>query len=212
VRFDLGDLILDDGTRQLLRGEEELHLSPKAFDFLALLVRERPRVVTKIEMHQRLWAGVFVSDASVAMVASEARAALGESARAPRRIRTVHGHGYAFQGDVRPVVSGTAPALSHWLVVDGRILPLREGDNIVGREPGVDVWIDGPNVSRRHACLRVTPANVTLEDLSSKNGTFVGDTRVTASVVVANGDAVRFGSTPSVYRQSADPTVGEGET
>ena len=201
MRFDLRDLILDDGSRQLLRGAEELRLSPKAFDFLALLVKERPRVVTKTELHQKLWAGVFVSDASVAMVASEVRAALGESARAPRRIRTAHGHGYAFQGEVRADASSAA-ATSHWLVAGGRVLPLRDGDNIVGREPGVDVWIDAPSVSRRHACVRVTCAGVTVEDLGSKNGTFVGDNRVTAPTAVNDGDDVRFGSSATVCRQS----------
>jgi DNA-binding winged helix-turn-helix (wHTH) protein len=207
VQFDLGDLLLDSSTRQLLRGDDELKLSPKAFDFLALLISERPRVVTKAELHERLWAGVFVSDASVAMVASEVRSALGESARAPRRIRTSHGHGYAFQGDVRLDASDSPSATSHWLMIGERVAPLREGDNIVGRDPGVDVWIDSPNASRRHARLRVTGATVTVEDLGSKNGTFIGEIKVTAAVSVGDGEALLFGSTSSVYRQSSAMTT-----
>ena len=207
MRFDLGDVILDSSTRQLLRGDEELKLSPKAFDFLALLISERPRVVTKTELHQRLWAGVFVSDASVAMVASEARAALGESARAPRRIRTSHGHGYAFQGDVAASTQDSLSATIHWLLIGERVAPLREGDNIVGRDPGVDVWIDSPNVSRRHARLRVAGRTVTVEDLGSKNGTLIRNTPVHAAVSVADGDTLQFGSTLSVYRQSSAMTI-----
>lgn len=208
MRFDLGDLILDNSTRQLLRGVEELRLSPKAFDFLALLIKERPRVVTKADLHQRIWAGVFVSDASLAMVASEVRAALGESARAPRRIRTSHGHGYAFTGDVKPDPSAPSSAASHWLIVAERVLPLRQGDNTVGREPGVDVWIDDPAISRRHARVRVSGATVTIEDLGSKNGTFVGEQKVSVATPIGNGDALRFGSAPALYRQSAEPTIG----
>lgn len=204
MRFDLGDLVLDLGTRQLLRKSKEVRLSPKAFDFLALLVRERPRVVTKSELHQQIWSGVFVSDASIAMVASEVRAVLGESARAPKRIRTSHGHGYAFQGEVR---SSDLDAPSYWLIVGERVLPLHEGDNIVGREPDVDVRIDGPSVSRRHARLRISGAEVTVEDLGSTNGTFVGNRRISDVVALKNGDEVRFGSIGAVCQRSADPTV-----
>jgi DNA-binding winged helix-turn-helix (wHTH) protein len=204
VRFDLGDLVLDDGLRQLLKDGAEVRLSPKAFDFLALLVRERPRVVTKSELHQRIWSGVFVSDASIAMVASEVRAALGESARDPKRIRTSHGHGYAFQGDVKP--SGD-DAPSHWLIVGERVLPLHQGDNIVGREPDVDVRIDAPSVSRRHARLRINGAEVTVEDLGSTNGTFVGLRKIGEVVAIRNGDEIRFGSIPAVCQRSADPTL-----
>jgi len=204
VRFDLGDLVLDVGLRQLLRDGTEVRLSPKAFDFLALLVRERPRVVTKGELHQHIWAGVFVSDASIAMVASEVRNALGESARAPVRIRTSHGHGYAFQGEVK---ASDAEAPSHWLIAGERVFPLHQGDNIVGREPDVDVRIDGPSVSRRHARLRVIGDEVTIEDLGSTNGTFVGPRRISEIVPLKNGDEIRFGSIVAVCQRSADPTV-----
>ena len=207
MRFDLGDLVLDDGTRQLLRGTDELRLSPKAFDFLALLLRERPNVVTKAQLHERIWAGVFVSDASIAMVASEVRAALGESARAQRRIRTAHGHGYAFAGSVKLDPSLAAGAADHWLVVSDRLHALRQGDNIVGREPGVDVWIDAPSVSRRHACLGVNGADATVDDLASKNGTFASNQRVVGQTPLTNGTEVRFGSAVAVYRRSADKTT-----
>jgi pSer/pThr/pTyr-binding forkhead associated (FHA) protein len=87
-------------------------------------------------------------------------------------------------------------------VVGERTLLLREGDNIVGREPGVDVWIDAPSVSRRHACVRVSGAGVTVEDLGSKNGTFVGDEPVTGATPVANGGEIRFGSARAICRQT----------
>jgi DNA-binding winged helix-turn-helix (wHTH) protein len=204
VRFDLGDLVLDVGLRQLLKDGTEVKLSPKAFDCLAVLVRERPRVVTTAELHQQIWSGVFVSDASIAMVASEVRAALGETARDPKRIRTSHGHGYAFQGDVKPSDFG---APSHWLIVGERVFPLRQGDNIVGREPDVDVRVDSPSVSRRHARLRITGADVTVEDLGRTYGTIVGQRRITEITPLKNGDEVRFGSILAVCQRSADSTV-----
>jgi len=208
MQFDLGDLILDVDTRQLRRGTEDLRLSPKAFDFLTLLVQARPRVVTKAELHEKIWAGVFVSDASIAMVASEVRAALGESARTPQRIRTVHGHGYTFQGTVTALShAGTAPR--YWLVSDDRVWPLRDGDNIVGRDLDVELRMDNPGVSRRHARLHLSDTGLTIEDLGSKNGTFVGDTPITTVTPIADGDRLRFGSTVVVCRLAADPTQTE---
>ena len=63
VRF--GPFTLDSDRRQLTHSERgELHLTPKAFDLLALLVAEAPRVVRKGELHERLWPGTFVSDAA----------------------------------------------------------------------------------------------------------------------------------------------------
>jgi DNA-binding winged helix-turn-helix (wHTH) protein len=206
--FDLGDLTLDVDTRQLRRGTEDLRLSPKAFDFLTLLVQAHPRVVTKTELHEKIWAGVFVSDASIAMVASEVRAALGESARAPQRIRTVHGHGYTFQGTVAALSrEGTSPR--YWLVSDDRVWPLRDGDNIVGRDLGVELRMDNPGVSRRHARLHLSDTGLTIEDLGSKNGTFVGDTPVSAITPIADGDQLRFGSTVVVCRLAGGPTQTE---
>ncbi len=204
MRFDLGDLVLDVDTRQLLRNSKAVHLSPKAFDFLALLIRERPRVVTRAELHQQIWPGVFVSDASVAMVASEVRAVLGESARAPRRIRTSRGRGYAFQGEAR---TPAFDAPGYWLIVGERVLPLRDGVNIVGREADSDVRIDGPSVSRHHARIRVSDAGLTVEDLGSMNGTFVGKRRIGDAVAIDNGDEIRFGSILAVCQRSADPTA-----
>jgi pSer/pThr/pTyr-binding forkhead associated (FHA) protein len=65
--------------------------------------------------------------------------------------------------------------------------------HVVGRDPDADVRVDGTTVSRHHARLVVTAAEVVLEDLASKNGIYLGDQRVTATVPLADGDAVRFG-------------------
>jgi pSer/pThr/pTyr-binding forkhead associated (FHA) protein len=68
------------------------------------------------------------------------------------------------------------------------------GEHVIGRDPDVDVRLDASTVSRRHARLVVTADAVTIEDFESKNGTFRGDTRVTAPVQLADGDAIHIGS------------------
>ena len=57
-------------------GDTSIHLTPKGFDLLALLVSEAPRVVPKAELHQRMWPGTFVSDATLVGLVKEVRRAL----------------------------------------------------------------------------------------------------------------------------------------
>jgi len=150
------------------------------------------------------------------------RAALGESAKEPRAVRTVHRRGYAFQAAAQELADGETAAAgtgtgeadtSCWLVWSSGQVPLLSGENVVGRDPHARVWIDAPSVSRRHACIRVEGARVTIEDLGSKNGTRVGDAPVTAATSIADGAALRFGSVPAEFRaRSADPTRTEGRS
>jgi DNA-binding winged helix-turn-helix (wHTH) protein len=216
VRFQFGEFIVDDDARQLARAGTAVHLSPKAFDLLAALVRERPRVLSKEDLHSLLWPDSYVSDASLAMLVAELRAALGESAREPRYVRTVHRHGYAFQGEARELAGATPPHESphgFWLVTSSGQIPLLQGDNIVGRDPGSRVWLDSSSVSRRHARIRVEGGRAVLEDLDSKNGTRIGDTRVIAATPLTDGDTVKFGSIEVTFRTwAAEPTRTEGDT
>ena len=73
----VGTLMFDSSTRQVV-GENgaAVHLTRKAFDLLTLLIAEAPRVVHKSEIHERLWPGVFVTDATVVGLVKELRRAL----------------------------------------------------------------------------------------------------------------------------------------
>ena len=95
-----GPFTLDNESRQLLSGEalQPVHLSPKAYELLRVLVDTRPRAVAKRELHERLWPSTFVSEATLASLVAELRDALGERGREAHFIRTVHGFGYAFSG------------------------------------------------------------------------------------------------------------------
>jgi DNA-binding winged helix-turn-helix (wHTH) protein len=205
---------MDEEARQLLRAGLAVRVSPKAFDLLAALIRERPRVLAKEDLHQELWPDTYVSDASLAMVVAELRAALGESARAPQYVRTVHRHGYAFQGEAHALAptpsAGAVGSITYWLATSSGRVPLLAGENLVGRDPHGRVWLDSPSVSRRHARLLVAGDRVTVEDLNSKNGTQVGERTVTSPAVLADGDEVRFGSVVVTFRAlSVDPTRTE---
>ena len=191
---------LDPAARELRREGQLIRTSPKAFDLLLLLVTERPRVVPKSEILDKVWNGVFIADTTLAGVIAELRNALGDDAREPRFIRTAHRVGYAFCGDVQTPPSPSAPAGSYRLIMDGQQLQLRAGDNVIGRERSAAIWVDHPSISRRHAVIVVAASDVTVEDLGSKNGTFVRGNRIESAVRVADGDDIRFGNVPAIFR------------
>jgi DNA-binding winged helix-turn-helix (wHTH) protein len=204
IRF--GDYVLDLGTRELWRGAETVHLTKKAFELLTFLVEERPRVVGKVALQERLWPKTFVSEANLAILVAEIRAALGDTARKPTFIRTVHGVGYAFcreaSGDGAPVAP--VATSSCWLVSKSRQFPLHEGENVIGRDPAGEVWLDIRGVSRRHARLVVHGSEATLEDLGSKNGTWVDNQRLLSLHALADGDEIRLGTVKMAFRVWSD--------
>src|SRR6476659_8440801 len=84
VIVSFGHFVLDGSRRQLLRGDEPVHLSPKAFELLSLLVSDRPRAIAKAEIHERIWTTTFVSESTLATLIAEIRTALGDDGRWPR--------------------------------------------------------------------------------------------------------------------------------
>ena len=203
MRVQFGRFTIDESTRQLLRNGREVHLSPKAFDLLMALLEARPRALSKTELHARLWPDTFVSEANLAMLVAEIRSAIGDDARAPQFVRTVQRHGYAFHGkaaDVVPAEPSTASAVKHWLLAPLRQIPLTAGENVVGRDPAVQVWLDSTSVSRRHARIVIAGERVTVQDLKSKNGTRVKGRPAENPVPLTDGDEISFGSITVTFR------------
>ena len=191
-----GAFALDFARRRLSRGASIIHVTPKAFDLLHFLVDEAPRVIEKRELHERLWQGTFVSDATLVGLVKELRRALDDRDPNVPIIRTAHRVGYAFCPDVvRGAQTSPAPP-SHWLVLHGRRAALQEGENVIGRNPASDVCLDAPGVSRSHARIVVDGHCVRLTDLGSKNG----------SDRQRSGDG---GGDPAPRRQSNRVWVGE---
>jgi DNA-binding winged helix-turn-helix (wHTH) protein len=199
VRLRFGDVEFDARTRQLWRAGQEVHLSTKAFDLLTLLVEGRPAVVPKSDIKKHLWPDTFVSDTNLPTLISEIRDAVGDDGRRARFVRTVYGCGYSFVGDAVDPRTGRVDAVG-WLIGATHRIGVTPGDNVLGRE-GADVLaLDSPTISRRHAKLTLKDDTATLEDLGSKNGTYVNEVRVTSPVAVADGDVVRAGSLVFTFR------------
>ena len=208
MRVAFGRFTFDSETRELLEEGRRVHVSPKAFELLQTLLERRPRVVSKTELHERVWAGAFVGDASLSVTIAEIRHALGDSSRQGNVIRTVHRVGYAFSGeaiDLAPAGSSRNRSYSRsWLSWNDRTFPLAEGENVVGRDPRCDVWVDASGVSRRHARLAVAGDQVTLEDLDSSNGTFIGGKKVVQPRPLSDGDQLELGSAKLTFRSWSD--------
>jgi DNA-binding winged helix-turn-helix (wHTH) protein len=201
VRTRFGQFILDSETRQLLCDGAEIHLSPKAFDLLCALIGRRPNVVPKADLFKHIWPNTFVVDANLNVLIGEIRRALDDDRHTSRFIRTVHGVGYAFCYDAAELKSA-APASDDtsktrcWLVWKDRTFVLSPGDNIIGRDPQCNIWLDHSGVSRLHARIRIPGGTESafLDDLESTNGTFVRHQRVLAQTELVDGDAIKVGS------------------
>jgi DNA-binding winged helix-turn-helix (wHTH) protein len=214
-----GDFELDQERRQLLRSGRPVPLEPKAYELLSLLVARRPRTLSRAQIRDVVWPGVFVSESTLSQAVNTIRQALDDDARRPRFIRTAHGFGYAFCGEVRDTtaeglravtgVTGERPRL----VWGDRVLFLTAGENLLGRDKGAAICLDAARVSRHHARILVEGPRATLEDLGSKNGTRINGEPVRGTRELRDGDTVRLGEVQLLFRSLPfdGSTVSEGE-
>jgi DNA-binding winged helix-turn-helix (wHTH) protein len=212
MAFEFGECVLDSGARRLTRRGTAVPITLKAFDVLVLLITNRPRAVSKAEILDRVWANTFVSDASLARTINEIRNAIGESGPSGSAIRTVHAFGYAFAADVREQGRATTEASVPigWLRHGREEFAIFSGGAVIGRAAEVDVRLDSPRVSRHHARLTLGDAGIIIEDLGSRNGTFVNDSRIERPTPLQSGAALRIGGFRLVLRV-ADTLLSETE-
>ena len=200
---------VDTDTRQLLKGGREVHLSPKAFELLLLLIDERPRALAKTELQEQLWPSTFVGETNLATLVAEIRSAFGESAQDARIVRTVHRFGYRF---VAAVVDGesaqdrSVQASEMFLATPDQRYPLAQGTLVIGRARDAAIRVDAGGVSRHHARIVVSDGEATIEDLGSKNGTFIDGRPISGSCVLKDGSEIRIGPVALTFRV-ASPTI-----
>ena len=202
MRLSFGDCVADFDTREVLRAGRPVHLEPRALRLLELLITARPRVLSKEELQETLWPKTFVTGRSLARLAGDLRKALGDGTAAPKYIRTVHRVGYAFCAQAAPLARDARERVAVFrLLWAGRQIALLEGENILGRERDATAWIDVYSVSRRHARIVVSGDRATLEDLGSKNGTFLDGEAVTRPAVLSDGNRLRIGTVEMTVRR-----------
>lgn len=204
--FRFGELTLDSGARQLLRNGEVQRLSPKAQQLLRMLIARRPRAVSREEIYDALWPQTFVSETNMAGIVSELRHVLGDDARAAQYIRTVHGFGYAFAGNVEVVRSSAAMPVAI-LACEGQRHLLYDGVTRIGRSHDNQIVLFGATVSRHHAIITITANTITIEDHASSNGTYVNGKRITVPAFVEHEAPLAFGAVQAVISQRISSTL-----
>ena len=222
-QFLFGSFALDTGARLLTCSGRPVALSTKAVDVLIHLVSKAPQVVSKADLMASVWPHRVVEDNHLTHLVADLRRVLGP----PRSgaIRTVHGVGFAFTLPIAAGRAPDAPAPAAAKVVwdlswapgsrpsfeetwPGGRVELAAGLYTVGRSPGCRPLLTSRTVSGRHALLHVDYEAVFLEDLHSKNGTFLDGRRITSRTRVPDGGVVSIGAVAvHLRRHHEDPTA-----
>lgn len=200
--YRFGEFEYDPSNRSLIRGGEEIALTPKTRDLLLLFLENPAQLLTRRVISERLWRDVAVTDDALRFQVSELRRALGDGTET--WIRTIPREGYRWEVAVaRERDSGashpTPGEISYRLVLENREVELSRGENIVGRDPEAVLWLDHTSISRQHARIRVGE-EATLEDLQSKNGTFLRGEKISGVRELADRDEIQIGPVSMIFR------------
>lgn len=132
MRYRFEQVVLDTKKRELTRAGVAVPLQPKVFDLLLFLVEHRGRLVTRQELLDAVWEGTIVGDAAISRAIKEVRRAVGDDGEAQRLIKTMHGRGFRFVGELVPVDSlapPSAPPVEDEFI--GREAPLRQLESLL---------------------------------------------------------------------------------
>ena len=104
--FWFDDVQVDTQAFKVLKAGREVHLEPKAFSLLLLLIERRGELVTKDEILDAVWKETNVTENALTRKIAMLRRTLGDDSRQAKYIQTVHTRGYQFIAEVR-VQNGT---------------------------------------------------------------------------------------------------------
>jgi len=213
--FQLGDWLVEPTLDRISRDDEVVQLRPRAMDVLACLAVAAGKLATKRDLIDAVWRTEFVSEHALTQVIAELRAALGDDARKPVYIENIPRRGYRLVAEVIPVAA-SMPVARHASVpfkLQGhdRDYPLSQGINIIGRTDDADIAIDRTEVSRCQARIVVSGTSATIEDLGSKNGTYLNGERLQGPAPLTNGDEIWIGRSVARLRflVEGEPTMTE---
>lgn len=220
VRF--AEFELDVGGYVLRRPDGPLRLEKLPMEVLILLVQRAGTLVQRSEIQAMFWRpDVYVEhDSAINTAVRKIRRTLGDDADNPRFVETVVGKGYRFiapvQSDANPQAQPSANhdrSSARWprgfpsySATRGRQeFILEAGDTVFGRDPAAGVYVDHPSVSRRHACLSIGSQGAVLEDLKSRNGTFVNGRRIDGPTNIGHGALIGLGPITLTFIVSVAP-------
>ena len=213
--FHLGNWLVEPTLDRISCDGQIVRLRPRAMDVLICLALESGRLASKQNIIDAVWRTEFVSDHALTQVVAELRSALGDDARNPTYIENIPRRGYRLVATVTPVAISVPAArdasLPFKLQSEDGDHPLMQGPNIIGRTIDADLCIDRTEVSRCHARIVVAGTTATIEDLGSKNGTYVNGERLEQPTLLNNGDEIWIGRSVARLRflVEGEPTMTE---
>ena len=212
--FHLGDWLVEPTLDRITRDGKAVQLRPRAMDVLTCLAVAAGKLASKRDLVDAVWRTEFVSDHALTQVIAELRAALGDDASNPSYIENIPRRGYRLVAIMTPVAASVPPAreasLPFKLHGEGGDHALSQGPNIIGRTDA-DISIDRTEVSRCHARIVVTGTTATIEDLGSKNGTYLNGERLEQPALLTSGDEIWIGRSVARLRflVEGEPTMTE---
>jgi DNA-binding winged helix-turn-helix (wHTH) protein len=209
MAYRFGPFLYDPLGRRLLHDGSEIKLAHKSRELLLLFLENPGRLLTRENITDRIWSDVAVTDDALRFQVSELRKAFGEEGES--FIRTIPREGYRWEAPVREEKihrfewgyqerRDEDREVRYRLILGLREIELAEGENVVGRDRDAALWIDHTAVSRRHARIVISDGITTLEDLGSKNGTYLKGERIAGVVPLADGDEIRIGPIAMTFR------------
>ena len=101
--YRVGNFEIHPNTRTIYDQDRQLHVQPKPFDIILYLIENRERMVSKDELISAIWGDVNLSETALTRSVMKARRVLADDANTQSVIKTVHGYGYQFIGDVQSI-------------------------------------------------------------------------------------------------------------
>ncbi|HEX4439925.1 MAG TPA: FHA domain-containing protein [Thermoanaerobaculia bacterium] len=207
MAYRFGPFLYDQADRCLLRDGVEVPLTHKSRELLLLFLENPRRMLPRETIVESVWRETAVTDDAVGAQIAKLRRALGDAGG--EILKMVRREGYRWDAEVRvedtaprhpvrSVVPSSGPRFR--LILRDREIQLLDGPNVIGRDRDSAVWIDHESVSRRHAQVVVARGRARLEDLESRNGTFLNGRRISRGEPLSDGDTMRIGVIPIVFR------------
>jgi DNA-binding winged helix-turn-helix (wHTH) protein/tetratricopeptide (TPR) repeat protein len=142
-----GPFRMDLEERVLMRDQETISLSPKAFETLLVLVQRCERVVLKDDLMKTLWPDTFVEESNLSQHIFQLRKALGDKAHDPHYLVTIPGRGYRFSQRVEEVTEPAADLIVHSRSVRSVTVEESESEaavaSLAGLRPKTWRWVLG---------------------------------------------------------------------
>lgn len=194
----VGAWTVDTDSGLLTQGRSSVRVRPKVMDLLVALAERPGELSSKEFLIARVWPDVVVGDASLSVLVVELRKVLGDDPKNPRFIETLPRRGYCLIASVSDFEAKGKTRFA--LASEQTRVLLLEGENLVGRDPKAEARIDSNLVSRRHSMILVTGDSATIEDLDSKNGTYLNGKSVEEVEALFHGDRITLGRLAASYR------------